>query len=79
MKLSMFVKHLIGYTIQVTESKYSVPVLKNDLLSENLRCSLCPHTMFLQARSYIAIHRMLRFNNKINITVHAHCTALISN
>jgi len=36
MKLSTLVKHLMGYTIQVTGYKYSVPVLRNDLLSDGV-------------------------------------------
>jgi len=36
MKLSTFINHLMGYIIQVTEYKYSVPILRNDLLSDKV-------------------------------------------
>jgi len=36
MKLPTLIKHLMGYIIQVTEYKYSVAVLRNDLLSDGV-------------------------------------------
>jgi len=36
MKLPTVIKHLMGYIIQVTEYKYSVPALRNDLLSDRV-------------------------------------------
>ena len=52
MKFSTLIKHLIGYTAQVTECKYCVPVLSYDLYCDRVY-SLCPHAPFSQARSHL--------------------------
>jgi len=36
MKPSILIQYLMGYTIQVTDYKYSVPVLRNDPLSDGV-------------------------------------------
>ena len=58
MQFSTYSKHLIvitmiviAITVQVTECKYSVPVLR--YYRSVTRCSLCPHALFLQARSQL--------------------------
>jgi len=52
MKFTTRIKHLMGFIVQVTDQKYSVAVLRNDLLC---KYSLCPHALFLQAWSHIII------------------------
>jgi len=49
MQLLTIIKNLMGCIIQFTEYKYSVLLLRNDLVSD--RCSLCPPALFLQALS----------------------------
>jgi len=54
MKFSNFIKHLIGFIVQVTDHKYSVAALRNDLLCD--LCSLCPIALFsLEVQSHICI------------------------
>ena len=36
MKFPTIIKYVMGYIIQVTEYKYSVPVLRNDLLCDKV-------------------------------------------
>ena len=47
MKLLAVGTHLIGFTMQVTECKYSFPLLRYVMGH-----SLCPHALFSQARSH---------------------------
>ena len=51
-------KHLIGIMMQVTECKYTIPVLRydRDMTCRVMGCSLCPHALFSQAQSHIAHH-----------------------
>ena len=48
MQFSALNKNFIGFIMQFTECKQSVPVLRYDLW-----CSLCPHALFSQARSHM--------------------------
>jgi len=36
MEFPIHVKHLMGFIIQITEYKYSVPALRNDLISDGV-------------------------------------------
>ena len=50
-QFSALSNYVIGFMMQVTEYKYSVPILRYD--PRVTGCSMCPHALFLQARSQI--------------------------
>jgi len=68
MKRPTLIKQLMGYIIQVTEYKYSVPILRNDMLSDRVQFVLTcpvftgPDTYCIITQSSIQQEIMMKFS-----------------